>query len=144
MISYLVDTNVVSETRKQKPHGGVLAWIAHLHPEQIFLSAVTMGELQRGVEITREQNPSRAAEIERWIDQIDSSSNILPVDSQCFREYARLIRGVSHTLSEDALIAATARVHGLTVVTRNERDFAHFSVPVFNPFKYRASSHQEP
>jgi predicted nucleic acid-binding protein len=139
MTSYLLDTNVISETRKKKPHGGVLAWIAHLKPEQIFLSAVTIGELQQGVEITREQDPEKAEEIEVWIAQIEASSSILSMDSRCFREYARLIHGTSDTLSEDAMIAGTARVHGLTVATRNERDFAHFRVPVFNPFKYRTS-----
>jgi hypothetical protein len=139
MTSYLLDTNVISETRKKKPHGGVLAWIAQLKPEQIFLSAVTIGELQRGVEITREQDPEKAAEIEAWIAQIEATSSILAMDSRCFREYARLIHAASDTLSEDAMIAGTARVHGLTIATRNERDFAHFRLPVFNPFKYRTS-----
>jgi toxin FitB len=55
----------------------------------------------------------------------------------CFREYARLIHGLSNTLTEHAMIAATARVHGLTIATRNERDFRSFSVPVFNPFHYK-------
>lgn len=140
MTSFLLDTNVISETRKRKPHGGVLAWIAHLKPEQIFIAAVTMGELQKGVERTREQDSGKAAEIEAWIDQIQSSSNILTMDGRSFREYARLIHSASDSLSEDAMIAATARVHGLTVATRNERDFAHFSVSVFNPFKNQTSS----
>jgi hypothetical protein len=61
MTSYLFDTNVVSEMRKKKPHGGVVSWIAHLRPEQIFLSAVTIGELQKGVELTREQDPFTVA-----------------------------------------------------------------------------------
>jgi hypothetical protein len=60
------------------------------------------------------------------------------MDAACFREYARLIHGRTDTLIEDAMIAGTARVHGLTVATRNERDFAHFPVAVFNPFRYRA------
>jgi toxin FitB len=139
MTSYLLDTNVVSETRKKKPHGGVISWMKHLEPEQIFLCAVTMGELQRGVELTRKQDSQKAIEIEAWIDSIASTSNILAMDGPSFREYARIIQHVSNTLSEDALIAASARVHGLTVATRNETDFAHFPVSVFNPFKYSAS-----
>ena len=140
MTSFLLDTNVISETRKRKPHGGVLAWIAHLKPEQIFIAAVTIGELQKGVELTREQDSGKAAEIEAWIDHIQSSSNILAMDGRSFREYARLIHGVSDSLGEDAMIAATARTHGLTVATRNERDFEHFSVAVFNPFKNQTIS----
>lgn len=140
MTSFLLDTNVISETRKRKPHGGVLAWIAHLKPEQIFIAAVTIGELQKGVELTREQDSGKAAEIEAWIDQIQSSSNILAMDGRSFREHARLIHGVSDSLGEDAMIAATARMHGLTVATRNERDFEHFSVAVFNPFKNQTIS----
>ena len=140
MTSFLLDTNVISETRKRKPHGGVLAWIADLKPDQMFLSAVTIGELQRGVEITRGQDPAKAAEIETWIDQVEASSSVLPMDSRCFREYARLIQGTPDSLSEDAMISATARVHGLTVATRNERDFAHFAVRVFNPFQYRTGT----
>ena len=118
----------------------MLAWIAHLKPEQIFIASVTIGELQKGVELTREQDSGKTAEIEAWVGQIQSSSNILTMDGRLFREYARLIHGVSDSLSEDAMIAATARVHGLTVATRNERDFAHFSVSIFNPFKNEASS----
>jgi len=62
----------------------------------------------------------------------------LSMDAACFREYARLMHRHSHTLGEDAMIAATARVHGLTIATRNERDFAHFDVAVLNPFRWRA------
>ena len=135
MIRYLIDTNVVSETRKRKPHGGVLGWMRSLDVEQVFLSAVTFGEIQKGAEITREQDPARAIEIEAWARQLEKASAVLPMDSECFREYARLMHGRSETLSEDAMIAATARVHGLTVATRNERDFEHLGIAVFNPFR---------
>lgn len=139
MTNYLLDTNVVSETRKKKPHGGVVSWITNLQSDQIFLCAVTVGELQKGVELTRKQDAQRAAEIEAWIDEIESSSTILAMDGPSFREYARISQHVSDTLDEYALIAASARVHGLTVATRNEKDFAYFPVPVFNPFKYGTS-----
>lgn len=135
MTSYLVDTNVVSETRKKKPHAGVLAWLRDLDVEQVFFSAVTFGEIQRGVELTRKQDSAKASEIEAWAAQLERSSQVLPMDAACFREYARLMHGRSHTLAEDALIAATARVHGLTVATRNERDFIRLGVPTLNPFR---------
>jgi toxin FitB len=138
LILYLIDTNVVSELRKPKAHVGVLAWVQSLGLGQGFFSAVTFGEIQKGVELTRRLDPAKANEIEVWATRLERTSQVLPMDAACFREYTRLIHGRSNTLFEDAMIAATARVHGLTVATRNERDFAHFSVAVFNPFRYRA------
>lgn len=135
MIRYLVDTNVVSEMRKRKPHGGVSAWLQGLEVGQVFLSAVTFGEIQKGAEITRQQDPVKATEIEAWAKQLESASPVLPMDAACFREYARLMHGRSAIFAEDAMIAATALVHGLTVATRNERDFRPLGVALFNPFK---------
>jgi len=135
LIRYLIDTNVVSEMRKTKPHGGVFAWVQSLELGQGFFSAVTFGEIQRGVELTRQHDPVKANEIEAWATHLERASQVLPMDSACFREYARLMHGRSDTLAEDAMIAATARVHGLTVATRNEREFGHLGVSVFNPFR---------
>jgi len=135
LIRYLIDTNVLSEMRKPKPHGGVFIWLQSLDLGQAFFSAVTFGEIQRGVELTRRQDPLKANEIEAWAAHLERASQVLPMDSACFREYARLMHGRSDTLAEDAMIAATARVHGLTVATRNERDFVHLGVSGFNPFK---------
>jgi toxin FitB len=132
---YLLDTNVVSELRKSKPHGGVLAWLKALREEQIFLSAVTFGELQRGIERTRLQNRIKAEEIELWVVRLAGSAQILPMDAVCFRECARLMEGKQDQLLEDAMIAATARIHGLVVATRNDRDFAQLDVPLENPFR---------
>jgi toxin FitB len=87
------------------------------------------------VELTRRQDPVKANEIEAWAAQLERTSQVLSIGAACFREYARLTHRRSYTLSENAMIAATARVHGLTVATRNERDFAHFDVAVSNPFK---------
>jgi toxin FitB len=132
---YLFDTNVVSELRKTKPHGAVLAWFDDLHREEIFVSAVTLGELQAGAEITRKQDPAKAAQIERWVDRLADSYQILPMDAACFREWGRLMHCKSQELVEDGMIAATARVHGLVVATRNESDFRALDVPFVNPFK---------
>ena len=135
MKKYLLDTNVVSEVRKHKPHGAVVAWLADLREEQAFISAVTMGELQAGIELARRQNPEKASEIELWVDQLANSYQILPMDTASFREWGRLLHGKWDHLIEDGMIAATARTHSLIVATRNEDDFRQLNVPVFNPFK---------
>lgn len=135
MTRFLLDTNVLSELRKPRPHGGVLAWLEAQDDQQLFVSALTIGEIQRGVERTRRQDKDKAAEIERWLDQLAESYQVLAMDAACFREWARLIENAPNQLSEDAMIAATARIHGLIVVTRNERDFNQLDVRVLNPFK---------
>ena len=135
MSQYLLDTNVVSELRKPRPHGAVVAWIKHQEDEQLFLSAVTLGELQAGIERTRRQDPAKASEIEAWLDQLADSYQILPMDTACFREWGRLMDMNPDQLPEDGMIAATARVHPLIVATRNERDFRQLDVRILNPFK---------
>lgn len=134
MTGYLLDTNVVSELRKPKPHGAVVAWLNGLPANQLTLSAVTIGELQAGVERTRRQDPRKADQIERWLDQLAASYEVLPMDAPCFREWARLMEGRPEQLLEDMMIAATARVHHLTLATRNVRDFAGIDLRVVNPF----------
>ena len=132
---FLLDTNVVSELRRNKPHGAVLAWLEGVADSDLHLSAVTLGELQTGVERTRGGDPAKAAEIEGWVERVAETFNVLPMDASAFRMWARLMRGRPDELIEDAMIAATARIHGLTVVTRNVRDFAIFDVPTFDPFR---------
>lgn len=132
---YLLDTNVVSELRKHKPHGAVVAWLKEQQEAQIFLSAVTIGELQAGVEQVRKQDSSKAREIGLWVDELADSYQILPMDTLCFREWARLMDGKPDHLFEDAMIAATARVHQLGLVTLNERHFQRLGLKVVNPFK---------
>ena len=135
MKRYLLDTNVVSELRKPHPHGAVVAWLNKQEDQQLFLSAVTMGELQAGIERTRRQDPSKASKIESWADQLASSYQILPMDTACFREWGRIMDRRPDELLEDAMIAATARVHDLIVATRNEHDFKRLDVRILNPFK---------
>ncbi|AVR87170.1 type II toxin-antitoxin system VapC family toxin [Thauera aromatica] len=131
---YLLDTNVVSELRKPKPHGAVVAWLQSVDDAALFLSAVTLGEIQAGVELTREQDAAKAAEIEAWLELVAGAYNVLPMDGAAFRNWAKLMHRKSDTLYEDAMIAATARTNGLTVVTRNVADFSALGVEVFNPF----------
>lgn len=133
---YLLDTNVVSELRRPRPHPAVLDWIEHQPPERLFLSAVTAGEIQTGIERTREQDPAKAAEIEVWLEtHVVGSYDVLPVDVLAFREWARMMHRRSEVLTNDAMIAAVAIVNRLTVVTRNVRDFEQLGVAVINPFE---------
>jgi toxin FitB len=131
---YLLDTNVVSELRKPKPHGAVLQWIQDIADTDLHISAVTIGEIQAGIELTREQDEAKAKELEQWLELVSGSFNVVPMDALVFRAWARLMHRTSDTLYEDAMIAATAKVHDLTVVTRNVTDFKNFGVSVLNPF----------
>jgi toxin FitB len=131
---YILDTNVVSELRKAKPHGAVIAWIRGIDRERLFVSAVTFGELQAGIELTREQDAARAVEISAWVDMLSNSFRILPMEAATFQIWATLLHRKPHQLAQDGMIAATAIVHGMAVATRNVSDFAHFDVPTVNPF----------
>lgn len=137
---YLLDTNVISELRRHRPHGAVVAWLEGVADQDLYLSAITLGELQAGVELTREQDSEKASQIEGWIDQVGQTWNVLPLDGQVFRAWAKLMHRRSDDLIADALIAATAIVHRLIVVTRNVRDFKPFGVDTFNPFEFGGGS----
>lgn len=93
--------------------------------------------MQSGAEITRRQDSEKALEIDRWIDNVPQNFRILPMGAAEFREWARIMDSASDTLSMDAMIAATARVHKLTVATRNTRDFETFGVEIYDPFTYQ-------
>ena len=133
---YLLDTNIVSELRKIKPHGAVLSWLQTVDDHELHLCAVTIGEIQAGIEITREQNADKASEIEVWLNQLANNYSVLPMSAETSRLWAKLMHGQSNIMIEDAMIAACAITHQLTVVTRNVRDFERFSVQIFNPFEF--------
>ena len=137
---YLLDTNVVSELRRPAPHPAVLDWVQRVPPDQLYLSAVTIGEIQAGIEVTRQQDPAKAEQLEAWLDRVLVTHEVLAVDAPAFRIWAGLMHRQSDTLMQDALIAAVATVHRLTVVTRNTRDFKHLGVPTLNPFTGSAIS----
>lgn len=137
---YLLDTNVISELRRRRPHGAVVAWMASVAESDLHLSAFSLGEIQAGIELTREQDAAKAQELEDWLEQLAQSPQVLPLNADACRIWARLMHKQSDTLIEDALIAATAVAHGLTVVSRNVADFKALGVAVLNPFKSRGSS----
>src|SRR5271168_5145268 len=97
---YLLDTNVVSELRKPRPHGAVIAWIQNVPDNELFISALTLGELQAGAERTRKHDPEKAASIEVWIDLLSESYEVILMDGSMFREWARLMEGRSDDLLE--------------------------------------------
>ena len=131
---FLLDTNIVSELRRPRPHRRVVAWLDSVDDDDLYISAVTLGEIQAGIELTREQDATKAAQIEAWADLLTHSYNVLPMDAESFRVWARLMHRKSDTLYEDAMIAATAKVHRLVVATRNVGDFSTFGVKLFDPF----------
>ena len=134
---YILDTNVVSELRKPRPHGAVVAWMRTLKPMQIFVSAVTIGELQYSAEVTRRQDKQRAEELDRWISEVAEGVQLLDVDVVCAREWARIMQRKAPEIILDGMIAATAMVNGLALATRDEADFKQFGVEIFNPFRFK-------
>jgi len=134
---YLLDTNVISELRQPRPHGGVVAWLESVPDAAVHLCASTLGELQVGIEKAREQDPVKASQIEAWVDQVAQDMAVLDIDAPTFRIWAQMIHSRSDTVRDDALVAACAQRHGLTVVTRNVRHFSDFGVPLLDPFAWQ-------
>ena len=133
---FLLDTNVVSELRRPRPHEGALAWLQVQQDEDLFVSALTIGEIQLGVERARRQDPIKANEIEGWLDQMVRTLRIIVHDAETYRIWARLLAGKPDTNPENALIAACAKRNDLTVVTLNVKHFRLFDVPVLDPFEH--------
>ncbi len=134
-MTYLLDTNVLSETRKRRPATAVAGWIAAAAPERLYVSVLTLGEIEQGIARIRARDHKQASALARWLADVESGfeDRVLPVTLPVAASWGR--QGCPRPLPViDALLAATARVHGLTVVTRNVKDFAIAGVEVFNPF----------
>jgi toxin FitB len=112
----------------------VVAWIQAAPEDSLYVSAVTVGEIEAGIAITRKQDAEKAKEIEEWLDGVEGSYGVLSVDAAVFRRWAQLTHRRPDHHIEDALIAATALVRGLTVVTGNVDDFKPFGALLINPF----------
>jgi predicted nucleic acid-binding protein len=134
-VSFLLDTNVLAELRKPRPHPAVVAWYEGVVEDELFLSVLVVGEIQQGVTRLRRKDARRAAAYEAWLGKLrrEFADRVLPVSQDVALEWGRLSAGDPLPVI-DTLLAATAVVHGLTVVTRNVADFEPTGVPVLNPF----------
>ena len=130
---YLIDTCVVSEARRRTPQA--VKWLAAAHPDSLFLSAITIGEVAKGVAMKARSDPGTAAVLGRWLDELRLvyGSRILPVDDAVATTWGHLIAARSRPMA-DALIAATARVNNKILVTRNIADFADMGVEIIDPW----------
>ena len=131
---YLVDTNVVSEARRGSREAWL--WFRSVDPNSIFLSVITLGEIMRGIALKRRTDTRAAASLTVWLEQLrhDHASRILPISDRIALEWGRLAAERSRAMA-DALIAATAAIHGKIIVTRNVADFAATGIPLINPWQ---------
>jgi toxin FitB len=137
-VGYLLDTNVVSETRKTRADDRVIAFLSAADAADLHLSVLTLGELRKGVETKRRTDPAMADRLAAWVDGIenDFADRVLPVDAAAARIWGELSAGRSLPVI-DTLIAATAIRHGLTLVTRNTKDIESTGVPTVDPWRTR-------
>jgi predicted nucleic acid-binding protein len=135
---YLIDTVILSELRKRQRDEGVVSWIARQRPADLFVSVITIGEIERGIARQRTRNPDFSTALAAWLDVVLAlyGERVLPFDLKTARRWGHLSATIGND-SADLLIAATALEHGLTVVTRNVTDFGPTGVLVLNPFKQR-------
>jgi len=134
-LKFLLDTNVVSETRRKKPDTGVLAWLSSVPQEDLFVSAMTVGEFSKGVAKLRRTDASTADQLEHWLVGIEIlfADRVIAIDAEIAREWGEISSGRSLPVI-DSLLAATARVGNMVMVTRNIRDFASLHVTTINPW----------
>jgi predicted nucleic acid-binding protein len=135
-MSYLIDTNIIAELRKGQrcdPH--VARWWARVGDAELFLSVLVLGEIRKGIELARPRDPAKATALERWLDAVSHAfaARILPIDQAVADAWGRL--NAPHPRpTVDSLLAATAQVYDLTLVTRNVADVEHAGIKLLNPF----------
>ena len=132
---FLLDTVIVSELRKKRPNAGVVRWVSKQLADQLHLSVVTLGEIERGIEKRRKGDPEFAEALTAWLESLTRlyADRILPIAPSVARRWGRLSAQLGHE-GADLLIAATALTYGLAVVTRNESDFEPTGVNLINPY----------
>lgn len=140
-MTFIIDTNVLSELRKpvERANAGVTAWFDSVDRDSLYLSVVTIAEIRRGIEQLRHRDPVQAARIEEWLARVRRAMawRILPITEAIAEEWGRM-QAPAPAPVIDAFVAATARVHGMTVITRNASDFRRFGIPLLNPFTENA------
>jgi predicted nucleic acid-binding protein len=135
-LSYLLDTNVLSETRRRAPDQNVLAWLDRADPGELFVSVLSIGEIRKGIESRRHRDARAAAALDHWLRGLETlfADRLVPIDVEVAETWGEL--AARETLPViDAAIAATAKARGLTVVSRNVRDIARTGVEVVNPWQ---------
>jgi predicted nucleic acid-binding protein len=135
-VKFLLDTNVISEIRKRdRAHPNVVRWVARTAVEEIGTSVLVLAEIRRGIELKRRSDPQQAKSLDRWFSQMRMrlGERVLPVDEPAAEAWA-LLGTPNPSPLIDGLLAATAKVHGLTLVTRNVADMAVAGVLVLDPF----------
>ena len=132
---FLLDTDVVSLLRRRDRHPSAVRWLEAQRPSDLYLSVVTVGEVERGIARQQRNNPPFARELASWLERMLAwyGDRILPIDAGTAKRWGRLSDALGHD-GADLLIAATALEHGLTVVPRNVKHFEPTGVPVLNPF----------
>ena len=136
-MSYLIDTNIISEFRKGKRcDRHVAAWYASIADEELFLSTLVLGEIRKGIELARSKNPDKAEALERWLRQVEAAfdGRVLGIDNAVSDQWGRM-NAIRSLPVIDGLLAATAATNGLTLVTRNDRDVAGVGAMLLNPFR---------
>ncbi len=136
-MNYLIDTNIISEVRKgAQCDPNVGAWFASIADAEIYLSVLVLGEIRKGIERARRSDPRRASILEDWLDAVRRSfaDRVLPIDQQVADEWGRM-SGKRSVPTIDALLAATAKIHGMTLATRNLSDVADLGAHIINPFE---------
>jgi predicted nucleic acid-binding protein len=130
---YLVDTNVLSEARRGRPEAR--DWLRSVDPDQIFLSVVTLGEIMKGIRQKARSDAAAASALNRWLEQLrlEHARRILPINDEIALEWGR-IAALQPRAMADALIAATAIVHRMILVTRNVADFQNPGVEIIDPW----------
>jgi toxin FitB len=134
-MAYLLDTNVVCETRRPSPNANVVRWFEAVDADDLYLSVLVLGEVRQGIERLRPDSPARAAEIEAWLDILerDYADHVVPITAEVAHEWGRLNAPKPRPVV-DTHMAATAKVHDWTLVTRNRRDVEGTGARVLDPF----------
>jgi len=137
-VSFLIDTNVISEIRKRAQcDRNVAAWYASIDDDAVYLSVLVMGEIRKGIALAERRDRPKAAMLEAWLNAVDTAfaERILPIDRAVTDEWGRMSARCPVPVI-DGLLAATAKVHDMTLVTRNDEDVANLGAKVLNPFTW--------